>query len=34
MRIAFDERIEDGLTAKRGIDDFVKIIESPRDNLK
>ncbi len=34
MRIAYDERIEDGLTAKRGIDDFVKIIESPLVNLK
>jgi hypothetical protein len=33
MRIAFDERIEDGLTAKRGIDDFVQLIESPRENL-
>ena len=33
MRIAYDERIEDGLTAKRGIDDFVAIIESPREHL-
>jgi hypothetical protein len=33
MRTAFDEGIEDGLTAKLGIDDFAKIIESPRENL-
>jgi len=34
MRIAYDERIEDGLTAKRGIDDFVELIESPNEHLR
>ena len=34
MRIAFDERIEDGLTAKQGIDQFVAILESPQDILE
>ena len=33
MRIAYDERIEDGLTAKKGIDDFVAIIETPRGHF-
>ena len=33
MRIAYDERIEDGLTAKRGIDDFVELIESPNEHF-
>ena len=34
MRIAFDERIEDGLTAKQGIDQFVAILEAPQQNLE
>ena len=34
MRIAFDERIEDGLTAKQGIEHFVTILEAPEDNLE
>tara|TARA_Y100001968_G_scaffold325010_1_gene365515 strand:+ start:189 stop:1061 length:873 start_codon:yes stop_codon:yes gene_type:complete len=33
MRVAFDERIEDGLTAKNGIENFVEIIESPEAHL-
>ena len=33
LRIAYDERIEDGLTAKKGIDRFRSIIEAPESHL-
>ena len=34
IRITFDERIQDGLTAMEGLKTFVKVLENPEEFIK